>query len=329
MLLTLCFSVSLVIYLEERDELGDLEAGGGVGGLDDEVNRRAARLVAAGVVDADGRVVRRRPEAPRVQVPENGHEGVAADAAATGNQAGELQARLVAAVVGREVVEEEGASGGEDAAVHADGAVREDDLGVGAVEEGRVEQALEAVAEAAEADGLELGRCGPRRRARGRGRRGGEADGGGLHGRVAADYRLSSGSLMRRGKRKSGLRAAPKMAVPLSPYAEMIEATRYFWARRLKDWRNFLSGRSLEVAKRREAGATRSNSRRTKRTLVTKIELFGRASESSATTVRSPLICKEISRVYFILPPFSPAVVVFPPRRYQRQERARLMSAEG
>jgi hypothetical protein len=255
MLLTLCFSVSLVIYLEERDELGDLEAGGGVGGLDDEVNRRAARLVAAGVVDADGRVVRRRPEAPRVQVPENGHEGVAADAAATGNQAGELQARLVAAVVGREVVEEEGASGGEDAAVHADGAVREDDLGVGAVEEGRVEQALEAVAEAAEADGLELDRCGPRRRARGRGRRGGEADGGGLHGRVAADYRLSSGSLMRRGKRKSGLRAAPKMAVPLSPYAEMIEATRYFWARRLKDWRNFLSGRSLEVAKRREAGA--------------------------------------------------------------------------
>jgi hypothetical protein len=76
-------------------------------------------------------------------------------------------------VVAREVVEEEGAPGREDAPVDADGLARfrEGDLGVDAVEEGRVEEALEVFAEAAVADGLELG---PRRR-------GGEAGGGGLH----------------------------------------------------------------------------------------------------------------------------------------------------
>lgn len=151
--------------LEERDELGDLEAGGGVGGLDDEVYGRAARLVRALVVDADGGALRRRLEEAGVEVAKNGHDGVAADVAPTWDKLGELQPRLLAGGGGGErgeVSEEEVAPGGEDAPVDADDGVvapsREDDVGVRAVEEGGVEEALEVGAEAAEADGVEVGR---------------------------------------------------------------------------------------------------------------------------------------------------------------------------
>jgi hypothetical protein len=181
-------------YLEEGDKLGDLEARSGVHGLDDKVYRRSARRVAARVVHADGGLLRRRLEAAGVEVPEDGHEGVPADVAAAGDQAVELEPGPLAngggGREGGEVVEEEGAPGGEDAAVDADcGAALprgERDLGVRAVEEGRVEEALEVVAEAAQPDGLELGRRGQRRR-RGLGRRGRrrEANGGGLHGATA------------------------------------------------------------------------------------------------------------------------------------------------
>lgn len=187
------------MYLEEGDKLGDLEARRGVHGLDDEVYGRAAGPVAARVVHADGGLLRRRLEAAGVEVAEDGHEGVVADVAAAGDEVGELEAGPLATGGGGggrglefgEVVEEEGAPGGEDAAVDGDGGAAlgrgEFDLGVGAVEEGRVEQALQVVAEAAEADGLEVGRRGPRlvvllRRRRGRRRRGREADGGDLHG---------------------------------------------------------------------------------------------------------------------------------------------------
>lgn len=184
-----------VDYLEEGDELGDLEAGGGVRGLDDEVDRRAARVVAAAVVQAGGGLGGRRPEAAGVQVAENGDEGVSADVAPAGDQPVEVQLRLVAGGGGGggggggEVVVEEAAPGGEDAAVDAhDGAAAgvaasggEDDLGVGAVEKGGVEEVLEVPAEAAEADGVDAARSRLRRR-RGRRRRGGEAYGGRLHG---------------------------------------------------------------------------------------------------------------------------------------------------
>lgn len=160
--------------------------------------------MAARVVHADGGLLRRRLEAAGVEVSEDGHEGVLADVAAAGDEVGELEAGPLAAAAGGgreggEVVEEEGAPGGEDAAVDADGAAAlgrcERDLGVRAVEEGRVQQALQVVAEAAEAHGLEVRRRGPprlvllllrRRRRRGQGRRrrgrGREADGGDLHG---------------------------------------------------------------------------------------------------------------------------------------------------
>lgn len=134
-------------------------------------------------VDAHRRVPRRRLEAAGVQVPKNGDEGVAADVAPTRDQLRELQPRLLLLAgsgVGErgEVVEEEVAPGGEDAAVDADDGVvapgREDDVGVRAAEEGRVEEALEVGAEAAEADGIEVGGLlGLLRRRGRRGRRGG------------------------------------------------------------------------------------------------------------------------------------------------------------
>ena len=155
--------------------------------------------MAARFVHAGGDLLRRRLEAAGVEVPEDGHEGVPADVAAAGDQAVELEPGPLAngggGREGGEVVEEEGAPGGEDAAVDADGGGAlprgERDLGVGAVEEGRVEEALEVVAEAAQPDGLELRRRGPRRRRRGLGRRGRgrEANGGGLHGARAAARR--------------------------------------------------------------------------------------------------------------------------------------------
>jgi hypothetical protein len=57
--------------------------------------------------------------------------------------------------------------------VHTDsgGAPREDDLGVSVQSRKARSSRLEVVAEAAEADGLELGQCGPRRRDTHRNRR--------------------------------------------------------------------------------------------------------------------------------------------------------------
>jgi len=113
------------VYLEEGDKLGDLEARRGVHGLDDEVYRGAAGPVAARIVHADGGLLRRGLEAAGVEVAEDGHEGVVADVVPAGDEVGELEAGPLAAAgrgrEGGEVVEEEGAPGGEDAAVDADG----------------------------------------------------------------------------------------------------------------------------------------------------------------------------------------------------------------
>ena len=130
--------------------------------------------MAARFVHAGGDLLRRRLEAASVEVPEHGHEGVPADVAAAGDQAVELEPGPLAngggGREGGEVVEEEGALGGEDVAVDADGGAAlprgERDLGVGAVEEGRVKEALEVVAEVAQPDGLELRQSGLRRRGR-------------------------------------------------------------------------------------------------------------------------------------------------------------------